>query len=168
MNMNFKSCIAWVAIAFIAVLWSSTCSAQAPVDGKTVVPLQTSINALMVDMIDQAAHEIWEAGYAEKLSGRDWQMVELHAIQLIGAGSLITLPGTGPADKGWVTSPAWKEWSQKMVDVGLAAQKAAKAADQKALEKLGGNLVDVCEGCHKTFKPEVPTEGIMHIPHYSE
>jgi hypothetical protein len=23
-----------------------------------------------------------------------------------------------------------------------------------------------CEGCHDAFKPDLPTEGIMHVPHH--
>jgi hypothetical protein len=27
-----------------------------------------------------------------------------------------------------------------------------------------GRIVDACEGCHKQFKPELPSEGVVH-PH---
>ena len=70
------------------------------------VPLKTSINALMVALVDHAAHEIWEAGSAERLTGRDWQTVEQHAFQLVASGALISLEGTGPQDKAWVATPA--------------------------------------------------------------
>jgi hypothetical protein len=132
------------------------------------VPLQTSINAVMVNLVDHAAHFIWDASYAASLSGRDWQQVQQHAIQIVASGTVISIPGTGVADAGWTMSPAWSEWSQKMTDAGLAALEAVEDTDQSALEKAGGDLVDACEGCHAVFKPEVPTEGILHIPHYDE
>jgi hypothetical protein len=44
-----------------------------------------------------------------------------------------------------------------------------EAAKTKNLELLGtaaDALVASCEGCHDAFKPELPTEGIMHLPDY--
>jgi hypothetical protein len=133
-----------------------------------VVPLQTSINALMVALVDHAAHEIWTAGAAESLTERDWQTVEQHAIQLVSSGTLISLGGTGVADAGWVQAPAWQEWTQRFTDGALAALAAAKSTDQEAVDAAGGEILEACEGCHVEFKPEVPTEGIMHIPHYDD
>ena len=133
-----------------------------------VVPLQTSINALMVALVDHAAHEIWTAGAAETLTERDWQMVEQHAIQLVSSGTLISIGGTGVADAGWVQAPAWQQWTQQLTDGALAALAAVKATDQEAVDAAGGEILDACVGCHEEFKPEVPTEGIMHIPHYDD
>jgi len=123
---------------------------------------------MMVALVDHAAHEIWEAGSAEMLTGRDWQTVEQHAIQLIASGTLMSLGGTGAADAGWVMAPAWQEWSQRMTDGALAALAAVDDADQDALNDAGGTIIDACQGCHEVFKPDVPTEGIMHIPHYED
>ena len=78
----------------------------------------------------------------------------------------ISLGGTGPADAGWAMAPAWQEWSQRLTDAGLAALAAWENAEQEALSDAGNDLVDTCEGCHEIFKPESPTEGLLHIPHY--
>jgi hypothetical protein len=86
-----------------------------------------------------------------------------HLTSAVARQHLIALPGCGPADQGWALSPAWQEWAQKLTDGGLAAQAAVKNADQKALERAGDQLVQTCEGCHDVFKPETPTEGIMHV-----
>ena len=95
-------------------------------------------------------------------------MIEQHAIQLVASGTLMSLPGTGVADRGWVVSRAWQEWSQELTDGALAALAAVEDTDQGDLEEAGGLLVETCEGCHAVFKPESPTEGIMHIPHFDE
>jgi hypothetical protein len=137
-------------------------------EGTNAAPLKTSINALMVALVDHAAHEIWEAGSAERLTGRDWQTVEQHAIQLVAAGALISLPGTGPMDKGWVASPAWAGLASKLTDGGLAALAAVEKSDQRALRAAGEAIVDTCFGCHEVFKPDAPTEGLMHVPHYKD
>jgi hypothetical protein len=130
------------------------------------LPVQTSINALMVALVDHSAHELWEAGSAQTLSAVEWRAAEQHAIQLIASGSLISLGGTGVADAGWVESPVWQEWSRLMTDGALTALEAVRDTDQNALNDAGTELVDSCQGCHDAFKPELPTEGLFHVPHY--
>ena len=132
------------------------------------VPLKTSINALMVALVDHAAHEIWEKGSAERLTGRDWQTVEQHAIQLVASGALLSLGGTGPQDQAWVATPAWQHWAGKLSDGGLAALDAVRKSDQRALHAAGDDIVETCFGCHDMFKPDAPTEGLMHVPHYED
>jgi cytochrome c556 len=136
--------------------------------GADAVALQTSINAVMVALVDHAAHEIWEAASAQTLTGRDWQTVEQHAFQLVAAGALVTLEGTGSQDKAWVATPAWKDWAGKLTEGGLAALDAAQKSDQRALRAAGETLVDTCFGCHDAFKPDAPTEGLLHVPHYED
>ena len=154
-----------VIVAGLVILIGSRIS-MAQQSESPIVPLQTSINALMVALVDHSAHEIWEAGYAETLTGRDWQTVEQHATQLIASGTLISLGGTGGADHGWVVAPAWQESSQDLTDGALAALAAVEDVDQEALVDAGGQILDSCVACHEIFKPDTPTEGIMHIPHY--
>jgi hypothetical protein len=44
---------------------------------------------------------------------------------------------------------------------------AAKTKDSAAISSLGDQLVQVCEGCHRAFKPNIPTQGIiMHSEYY--
>jgi cytochrome c556 len=132
------------------------------------VALETSINAVMVALVDHAAHEIWEAASAQRLTGRDWQTVEQHAIQLVASGALISLEGTGSQDRVWAAAPAWRDWTKKLTAGGLAALDAAREADQRALRAAGETLVETCFGCHDAFKPDAPTEGLMHVPHYED
>lgn len=136
-------------------------SAQASAVRSTV-----SINALMVALVDHAGHELWNAekeGAAPK-NDKGWRELEHHAIQLSAAGSLIALGGTGKADPGWAALPDWKKHSQELNDAGMAALTAVRAKNLEALVKANGQLVEVCESCHKEFKPDLPTEGIIH-PH---
>lgn len=136
-------------------------SPQAP-----AVPPVVSINALMVALVDHASHELWDVekeGRAPKTDAQ-WNEVEHHAIQLAGAGTLIALGGTGQADPGWAQSPLWKQFSQQLNEAGTAALSAARGKNVEALVKANSQLVEVCESCHKQFKPELPTEGIVH-PH---
>ena len=121
----------------------------------------------MVGVVDHAAHELWNVekeGQAPK-TDQDWEEVEHHAMQLAAAGTLITLGGTGQADAGWAQKPDWNMHARKLTDTAMRALNAAHNKDLEALKKVNGDLVDVCEGCHKEFKPELPSEGIIH-PHY--
>ena len=152
--------------ASLVILFAWRVSLAQQSDDGDYIPVLTSINALMVALVDHSAHEIWEAGSAVTLTSQDWQTAEQHAIQLIASGTLISLGGTGVADAGWVTAPAWQEWGQRMTDAALAARAAIQNVDQEALNDAGRTLVDACQGCHQVFKPDIPTEGIMHLPHY--
>ena len=51
------------------------------------LPVQTSINALMVALVDHAAHEIWEAGAAETLSPIEDEMALLEQYKNVLRGS---------------------------------------------------------------------------------
>jgi hypothetical protein len=155
-----------IAAASIAVGAARLGDAQQS-DADTV-SLETSINAVMVALVDHAAHEIWEAASAPTLTVRDWQTVEQHALQLVASGALITLEGTGSQDKVWVATPSWREWARSLTEGGLAALDAAQKSDQRALRAAGETIVDTCFGCHDAFKPDAPTEGLMHIPHYED
>lgn len=131
---------------------------------------RTSVNQLMVTMIDNSGHVLWDTekeGFAPK-DEADWLEVEDHATQLVAAGTLLQLGGTGQADNGWIRQVGWKENSELMGDAALAALAAAKQRDLGALAKANGTLVDSCESCHKAFKPDAPTEGLVHQRPHSE
>jgi hypothetical protein len=154
-----------VAASTLVVSVTGTSVAQDSDDGRSV-PVSTSINALMVALVDHSAHEIWEAGSADNLAGLDWDIAEQNAIQLIASGTLVSLGGTGIADEGWAAAPEWQEWSRAMTDGALAARAAIQAFDQDALSDAGDTILNACQGCHQVFKPELPTEGLYHIPHF--
>ncbi len=157
-----------LVLATATIAFSSSRFGIAQPEDANPVPLRTSINALMVALVDHAAHEIWEAASAERLTGRDWQNVEQHATQLVASGALLSLPGTGPKDPEWVATSTWQGWARKLTDGGLAALAAVEKSDQRALHVAGEAIVDACFGCHEAFKPDAPTEGLMHVPHYED
>ena len=129
-----------------------------------------SINAEMVSVVDHAAHALWDTekdGHAPQ-TREQWEAVAEHAIQIASAGTLITLPGTGPNDLTLTQQADWKKWARAMSDAGLAAFKATENKDAKALVAANSQLVDTCEGCHKQYKPALPSEGIAHQHLHSE
>ncbi len=143
--------------------------APAPAAAPPVAPT-TSINELMVAWVDNASHVLWDVekpGFAPK-NEADWVEVEDHAVQLAAAGTLIQLAGTGPSDPVWVQRDGWKSNARLMGEAGRAAFTAAKARNLPALIEANGSLVATCEGCHKEFKPDAPTEGIAHQRPHSD
>ena len=162
------------SLAFAACSTPPKESAPAPAAAaKPAEPAVTptlSFNALMVSLIDNAGHVLWDVekeGFAPK-DDADWLEVEDHGVQLAAAATLLQLGGTGPADNGWVQQVGWKTNAQAMGVAGMAASAAAKARNKEALVKANGELVAACEGCHKQFKPSLPTEGLAHQRPHSE
>jgi len=123
-----------------------------------------SINAEMVRIVDHAGHQLWNAEKAETApkTDADWENIVEHATQVAAAGALIRLEGSGANDRTFVQQPEWQKYAADMSAAGLAALKAGEAKNQAALVVANGQLVDACEGCHKRFKPALPSEGIVH------
>lgn len=141
-------------------------SAQTAVaaSGAPAVQSPVSINAEMVRVVDHASHQLWNAekeGMAPKADA-DWENIVEHATQVAAAGVLIRLEGAGPNDRTFVQQPDWQKFGADVSNAGMAALKAAEAKNQAALVTANGQLVEACEGCHKRFKPTLPSEGIMH------
>jgi hypothetical protein len=142
----------------------ATPSTAAPAAPTVPVPPVLSTNAMMVGLVDDASHEIWDAvaDQTKLKTDEDWFHLQHHATQVALSGTLITIPGTGEADAGWVTKPEWIRFSKELADGGLAALDAARKKDHAALSAAGDRLVNTCEGCHDVFKGELPSEGIFH------
>ena len=154
--------------AIVAIGWSAHASPKIAPKG-AYLPLNMSINQVMVAVVDDAAHMIWEGGNTQKpLTKGQWQTIELHTYQLQAAATLISMGGTGKSDAGWTASPGFQEYVRKLRDMAVTTRHAVDTKDQKALRADGDALVTVCEGCHKQYKPEAPTEGIYHKPYYDE
>jgi len=48
-----------------------------------------------------------------------------------------------------------------MGEAAMPAHDAAKQKNVTALVAASSTLVESCESCHKAFKPDLPTEGIV-------
>lgn len=168
------------SLVFVLSLAVWGCSAPPPAETQQeaapvaaaapTVPPATSINALMVAMIDNASHVLWDVekkGFEPK-NDADWVELEDHAIQLQAASALIQMGGTGPMDANWVQMEAWRKDAALMGSAAGEALAAAKSRDLAAVVKANGTLVTSCEGCHKAFKPTLPTEGVTHQSPHSE
>jgi hypothetical protein len=133
----------------------------APAVQEPVLKLPVSLNAVMVALVDHSMRPIWSAADKAPTTEADWSSLEYHAYQVMIAGTLIRIPGTGPADAGWVAQPEFQQFAQQLTDEGSATLAAVKRKDLPAIVKLGNEVVATCEACHAKFKPEIPTGKIM-------
>jgi hypothetical protein len=170
LKRNFTALIAAlvfvkVALAVLSIVLAN--NAQAAEDQDFPVPV--SVNALMVTMIDHSAHYIWDyAALEEMMLEEEWLAIEYYSIQLAAAGPLITMGGTGELDNTWALSPQWLGYSMDMSNAAMKSLNAARLQDKALLQNAGGELLDSCLGCHRAFKPETPTEGVIHDPFYDQ
>jgi hypothetical protein len=180
--MNTTRHHAWkhsIAALTAGALITACGAPAAPTNPETTAPappsapalrLSTSYNELMVTWIDNASHVLWDVekpGFAPK-DDADWTEFEDHAIQVAAAGTLIQLPGLGPNDTVWSGQDGWKANAELMTEAATAALAAARARQLPAVVEANGKLVLACIGCHKQFKPELPSEGITHQRPHSE
>jgi hypothetical protein len=119
--------------------------------------LPVSLNAVMVALVNHAADPIWRAAWRNPETEKDWRNLTRMAYQLEVAGALLVIPGNGPEDANWAADPQWRTWAGKLQAAGSRAVAAAEARDIEAIARSGDEIVDVCEGCHIDFKPDLPT-----------
>jgi len=164
-KLGFILCGVLVLLIALSGMLARTVAAAEATPAKVEMPV--SINALMVTLVDHAAHHIWDYGAMEReIRDEEWTIVEYYAIQLAAAGPMLTLGGTGDLDNLWTQSPLWSDHARDMSSVAQQAIIAAQDHDKAMLQRVGNDLTDTCEGCHRLFKADLPTEGIDHDPDY--
>lgn len=167
LKQNFTRLIVALIAVMACLIVFSVSLANKVQAAEPALPVPVSVNALMVTLIDHSAHYIWDyAAMTRDITDDEWRTIEYYAIQLAGSGPLITLGGTGRMDNTWASSSQWVAYSKIMSDAAVLALEASTEKDKRKLQSVGDILVDSCESCHALFKPEVPTEGIMHQPDY--
>jgi hypothetical protein len=133
--------------------------------------LPISLNAVMVSAVDYASDGLFDVGNAVMNQGKlpssdaEWRQVQYHAYQMVLMGKVIQMPGTGPRDVEWTSAPTWKTWAESLGSVGKEMLGLVEARNASGFVDAGNRLVAVCEGCHKEFKPDIPTMKIFHKPH---
>ncbi len=168
-----KNSTAWFAgllavLLFKTVISMGLLNAARAADNQDF-PMPVSVNALMVTMIDHSAHYIWDyAALQDMMLEEEWLAVDYYSIQLAAPGPLMTLGGTGELDNTWALSPQWLGYAMDMTNAAMKSLNAASLQDKALLETAGDELLDSCLACHQAFKPEVPTEGVIHDPLYDQ
>lgn len=137
--------------------------AEAAQAGLSTLPV--SINAAMVGMIDQSADYIWAVGNGDlPKDDHDWDQVRGAVYDMIIGGQISKVPGDGEFDAQWTAEADWIRHSDELTKIGQDALPLveARSTDQEAWRAIGDRLVQNCLACHELFKPEVPSQGILH------
>ena len=142
-------------------------TATSPVQAaETRLPI--SINAVMVALTDRSAEPFWTASQKPPKGQQGWDELQYNAMQIALSGVVISFAGTGKFDASWVNQQEWQTRAKQLSAVGMRALDAAKTKDRAGIAKAGDDLVEVCEGCHRRFKPDMPSQGIiMHSEYYN-
>jgi Cytochrome C' len=122
-----------------------------------VAKLPVSLNAVMATMVNHSADPIWIAAREVPKTEKEWRDLERHAYQLEVSGALLVIPGTGPLDEQWTQRAEWRAFANALSRAGAAAVIAVQNKDQTLINKSGDEIVEICESCHKQFKPDLPT-----------
>jgi hypothetical protein len=144
--------------------------------------LTATIVDLMEGLIDPSADALWDSvAYITNATGtedrrprtaEEWQAVRFHAVNLIEAANLLSMPGRIVAS-GQINNPAQPgpgelthAESQKLIDANhegfvqfarvlqIAGSEALAAIDAKnaqALMDAGTTIDNACEACHVTY-----------------
>lgn len=114
----------------------------------------TDVHQMMMWIIDPAADVIWDsAGTIITVEGsqelapttdKGWARVVRAAAILTEAGNLLMMPGRAAGDD-------WIGYSRQLIDSGKLAMQAAQARDADALFDAGGQVYQVCRGCHEQY-----------------
>ncbi|MDA0689622.1 MAG: hypothetical protein O2948_13365 [Proteobacteria bacterium] len=136
----------------------SSCAPQTEEAEEFRLPI--SINEVMASLINHSADPIWVAAWRNPQTDEDWRELEHLARQLQLGGSLITIPGTGPVDTMWTGRESWHEYSMALADSAGRAVNAARSKDVELIARAGDEIVEICESCHRDFKPDLPTMNI--------
>src|SRR5580704_7743529 len=74
--------------------WHANAQSQSEFIPPGFLPLGMSINRLMVAVVDDAAHGIWDGGNKDvPLSELEWVEIQMNTFQLQAAATLISLGG---------------------------------------------------------------------------
>ncbi|KPL67329.1 hypothetical protein SZ64_03960 [Erythrobacter sp. SG61-1L] len=162
-----RSGIAHAAIAGFAILALAGCQnkAEDTAPAAETLKLPISINAAMVALTDHSADYLFAPGNGDMpRDDHDWDLVRSSAYDMALAGTVLQIEGTGAEDAAWVANPEWKTLAQELTGLGEEAVNLAteKSTDQAKWQALGDKLVQNCLACHEKFKPETPSQGILH------
>jgi hypothetical protein len=164
-SLNFGGRLS-TAVLVASLVVTSAHGEPAPAPSMAAIKPVISYNVLMVKFVDQAADVIWTAAVKPPKNDAEWEQVEYHATQLATTGTILQVGGLGPRDMEWRNSPTWSVFADKMTAFALAAAQAARKKDVAGVKRAGDGLILNCEGCHRAFKPEIPTQGIAtHLSH---
>ena len=138
-------------------------AAQAPAPGAAAEPfrLPVSLNEVMVALVNHSADPIWLAAWRNPETDKDWRNA--------GADGVPAAGRRRSAGDSRQRSDGRRVDGRSAVD-GLveparsrrrSSGKSGAARDLTRISSSGDEIVEICEGCHMAFKPDLPTSGMF-------
>ena len=104
-----------------------------------------TVKQLMTAIIIPSSDVLFQVAGKAPTNDEEWASVERNAMTLVESGNLLMI-GDRAKDTG-----DWMKESQRLVDVGETAFKAAQAKNVDELTKIGDQIYEVCESCHNKY-----------------
>lgn len=140
-------------LAAVACIGAAACGGPPPPPFKPVA----DVKQLMEAVVDPSADVVWESvatiftkDHVEERRPRtkeEWAHVRSHAMMLAESGNLLMMVPRAK-DGG-----DWMKMAQALVDTAEVALRAADAKDADGLLRVGGEIDEACETCHKKYWP---------------
>jgi len=105
------------------------------------------MSELMVHLIYPTSDAVFYITSRTPKTDAEWVELQAKTLTLAESANLLMMPSRARGRDQWI------EDSKLMLDVGMAAFKAAKAKDAAALEALSDQLYESCTTCHVHFRP---------------
>jgi hypothetical protein len=102
---------------------------------------------LMVHLIYPTSDAVFYITSRTPKTDAEWAELQAKTLTLAESANLLMMPSRARGRDQWIKD------SKLMLDVGMAAFKAAKAKDAAALEALSDQLYESCTTCHTHFRP---------------
>lgn len=117
-----------------------------------------TLQQLMAQVVQPTADVYWQSvqyisdedGYheIEPSTDEEWQATRTSAATLVEMGNLLMTPlyAEGRGED-------WMDYARGMIEIGQQAEQAAVDQNVDAVFEVGGNLYNVCRGCHANYPP---------------
>jgi len=135
-----------VLACIVAGAGPSAAYGQAAPPAVTQMPVGT-MSELMTKIIYPASDAIFYVTTRTPTNAAEWTVLEGQALMVAESANLLLMPAHRRDDERWLVD------ARLMRDAGLAAFKAAKAKDVKALDELNEALYQSCVTCHLHYRP---------------
>ena len=126
-----------------ASLLALATNAQAPASFQPV----GNMSQLMIDIIYPTSDSIFYADREPPKNQKDWNVLRAQALMLAESGNLLMIEGRARDQDNWIKD------SRMLIDVGMAAFKAAQAKDLNGILALNDQLNTACMTCHQQYRP---------------
>lgn len=147
--------IAIRGLALAGLVLTAACGGPPPPAYRPVA----DVKQLMASILEPGAEAYWDAvgtiidergthDFAPE-SQEEWDAVLAGAFVVAESGNLLMM---APRAKD---SGEWMAMSQKLVDVGQRAIRAAEARDRSAVFDIGAEVYDTCTACHAKYAVEL-------------